>query len=269
MTNGRIKRPAYQWYVDEADGDEIFCLMTYEQQGLFRAMLDRQWKEGSLPADVNRLAGLFPKISRARFEAAWILISCKFQPCGEGRLINAKLKAQEEELNDWLLSQHERGAAGGRQKAANQAQKKAALLANARPNAKANASETLLAKPYQPSTSVSVSGSSTQKDPKEQDLSVAPKEPAPAKVFLQWFEGEYQRRRHGAKYFISWEKHMPIVGRLLKLHPAERLQKHAQLLLTTNEAWTDTTDRGIEVLAGKINWLEERLAQWEARQGRA
>ena len=42
--------------------------------------------------------------------------------------------------------------------------------------------------------------------------------------------------------------------------------KHAQVLLTTDEPWTETTDRGIEILAGKINWLEERLCAWEAKR---
>lgn len=95
----------------------------------------------------------------------------------------------------------------------------------------------------------------------------ATKEPSPGKAFLQWFQTEYASKRHGATYFVSWEKHMPIVGRLLKQHAPDRLRKHAQILLTTDEDWVETTDRGIEVLAGKINWLEERLARWEAKRG--
>jgi hypothetical protein len=94
----------------------------------------------------------------------------------------------------------------------------------------------------------------------------APAAPSPAKDFLVWFQAEYKARRHGATYFVTWDKHMPIVGRLLKLHAPDRLKKHAQLLLTTDEPWTETTDRGIEVLAGKINWLDERLCQWEAKR---
>lgn len=90
--------------------------------------------------------------------------------------------------------------------------------------------------------------------------------PAPTKVFLDWFQGEYAKRRHGAKYFVKWEAHSAIVKRLLKGHAPDRLRKHAILLLTTDEEWSSSTDRGIEVLAGKINWLEERLAAWETKR---
>lgn len=88
-------------------------------------------------------------------------------------------------------------------------------------------------------------------------------EPSPVREFLDWFQAEYKSRRHGAVYFVSWAKHGAIVKRLMKLHSLERLKKHAKLLLATNEPWTEGTDRGIEVLGGRINWLEERLAEWE------
>lgn len=101
---------------------------------------------------------------------------------------------------------------------------------------------------------------------KEQQSGAAHKGPSPAKEFLNWFQAEYKTRRKGAMYFVSWDRHMPIVGRLLKLHAPHRLRRHAQILLTTDEPWTETTDRGIEVLASRINWLEERLCAWEAQK---
>lgn len=264
MASGRIKRPAYQWYPSEANDDEVFCLMTYEQQGIYRALLDRQWLEGSIPADVALLAALCPKIPAEKFQAVWTLISSKFQPCGEGRLINAKLKAQEQELNEWIATQHTKAAAGGRKKAQNMAAAKSRIVANGLANARtglvAEGVAGALPKPTSGSLSLSVPKT------KEQSSGAAEKAPSPAKEFLTWFQGEYKARRHGATYFVTWDKHMPIVGRLLKLHDPQRLRKHAHILLTTNEPWTETTDRGIEVLAGKINWLEERLCAWEVKR---
>ena len=89
--------------------------------------------------------------------------------------------------------------------------------------------------------------------------------PTPTKDFLTWFIDLYAAKRSGAKYTAT-DKHGGIVKRLLKSHSPERLRQHAEILLTTDEDWVETTDRGIEVLAGKINWLEERLAAWEKRQ---
>ena len=253
MPDDRIKRPAYQWYVNDARGDEVFMLMTYEQQGIYRALLDHQWVEGSIPANPDHLAALFPKISKGRFQGAWSLISAKFQPCGEGRLINAVLKAQEQELNAFIIEQQEKGAKGGRRKAENLAAARQ-RLALGRPQVVAES------KPN-PTSSSSSSPSTVEHKP-----SAAERTPTPAKEFLTWFQAEYKTRRNGATYFVSWNKHMPIVGRLLKLHDTQRLKKHAQVLLTTDEPWTETTDRGIEILAGKINWLEERLCAWEAKK---
>lgn len=84
--------------------------------------------------------------------------------------------------------------------------------------------------------------------------------------FLTWFQGEYKARRNGAVYFVKWEAHGAIVKRLLTGHSIDRLKKHAQILLRSNEEWIDSTDRGIEVLSGKINWLEERLCAWETER---
>ena len=89
---------------------------------------------------------------------------------------------------------------------------------------------------------------------------------SPARTFLDWFQVEYKTRRKGACYFVVWSKHMPIVTRLLKLHEPARLQQHARVLLSTDDQWVEGTDRGIEVLAGKINWLEDKLTAWEAKQ---
>lgn len=93
-----------------------------------------------------------------------------------------------------------------------------------------------------------------------------PQVPSSAKDFLAWFRAEYAAHRNGAVYFIKPDKHPPIIERLLATHAMERLKQHAQILWTTDEDWVETTDRGIEVLALKINWLEDRLSRWEAKK---
>jgi hypothetical protein len=104
-----------------------------------------------------------------------------------------------------------------------------------------------------------------EKRREENSLGDGEKPPTPTHDFLAWFFDAYKKARHGATYRIT-QKHAGIVKGLLATYPAERLRQHTEILFTTDEAWVETTDRGIEVLAGKINWLEERLCAWEKRR---
>lgn len=86
------KSPAYFWYPKDAWSDEVFCLMNYEEQGVYRALLDRQWIEGSIPAEPAEIARLL-KIELTRFEALWAIIHRRFAPSEvPGRLVNLKLE---------------------------------------------------------------------------------------------------------------------------------------------------------------------------------
>lgn len=262
MSDDRVKRPAYQWYVMDARGDEVFMLMSYEQQGIYRALLDHQWIEGSLPADPKQLATIL-KVTPGRFAKVWPLISAKFLKNSDGRLINDRLENQRHLLDQYLEEKRKRGQNGGRRRADRLAAASLALHAKPKREPSSSSSSSLVQTATEQQSGADRTGASQR--------GVIPsvpteKAPNPAKEFLTWFQSEYKARRHGATYFVSWEKHMPIVGRLLKLHDPQRLRKHAQYLLTTNEPWTETTDRGIEVLASKINWLEEKLCAWEAKR---
>ena len=95
----------------------------------------------------------------------------------------------------------------------------------------------------------------------------ATQEPSPVLVFLKWFEVEYPKRLNGAKYRILWKKDAPLVKGMLAVHGPDRLRKLALVLLATDEEWVEGTDRGIGILSTKLNWLETRLAAWEARHG--
>lgn len=92
------------------------------------------------------------------------------------------------------------------------------------------------------------------------------KAPSEARAFLVWFQQEYGLRRNGAVYFVSWAKHTAMIKRLLAVFPLERLKRLATVLLTTNEDWMSSTDRGIEVFVARINWLEERVRAWEVEK---
>lgn len=85
------KAPAYQWYPKDYDSDEAVKLMTYEQEGIYRRLLDHQALHGSIPAIPSQIAMLVPKVPLKRFLNLWLGISGKFTDVG-GRLVNDKLE---------------------------------------------------------------------------------------------------------------------------------------------------------------------------------
>lgn len=92
--------PAYQWYPKDALSDERFTLMTYEEQGVYRALLDRQWIEGDIPADLDELARIL-KMPKRRLKAVWVRVSRCFKESGAGRLQNGRLERQRTDTKDF------------------------------------------------------------------------------------------------------------------------------------------------------------------------
>lgn len=85
--------------------------------------------------------------------------------------------------------------------------------------------------------------------------------------FLRRFCDLYSQHRHGAKYFVTAQKHVPLIRALLKTYGSERLEKLALVLLKTDDEWVQGTDRGIGILSTKASWLDERLSAYEAQHG--
>jgi hypothetical protein len=86
------KAPAYQWYPKDYDTDEAVKLMTYEQEGIYRRLLDHQALHGSIPSDPKAIAKLVPKISLTRFLRLWPSLAGKFPPADLDRRVNQKLE---------------------------------------------------------------------------------------------------------------------------------------------------------------------------------
>ncbi len=85
------KAPAYQWYPKDYETDEAVKLMTYEQEGIYRRLLDHQAFHGSIPAIPSQIAMLVPKVPLKRFLSLWPGIAVKFTAV-DGRLVNRKLE---------------------------------------------------------------------------------------------------------------------------------------------------------------------------------
>ena len=92
----RAKAPAYQWYPKDFETDEAVKLMTYEQEGIYRRLLDHQWLHGGIPSRGVEVARLLPKISRARFlSAIWPRLAPQFRHTkSKSRVVNLRLERQ-------------------------------------------------------------------------------------------------------------------------------------------------------------------------------
>lgn len=79
---------------------------------------------------------------------------------------------------------------------------------------------------------------------------------------------ELYRQHCGASYHVTPSKHIPLIRGLLRTHGGPQLERLAVVMLTaTADDWLNETDRGIEILHTKINWLASRLAAYEREHG--
>lgn len=253
MNEQRDKSPAFQFYPKDFLSDEKQIRMSLPAVGIYMRLICQCWIEGSLPNDPKLLARMAGATAR-QFRDLWPSIETCFRPNSDGRLTHPRLERELEKQLTYRQRQTDRANARWVMERKLE-QNRTSGDATALPRQSRGSASAMQA--LQCSSSASSSASKSIMAPAE-------KAPSPVREFLTWFQGEYKARRHGATYFVRWEAHGAIVKRLLSTFPVDRLKKHATLLLTTNEDWTETTDRGIEVLAGKINWLEDRLARHEA-----
>ena len=235
--------PAFQFYPKDFLSDQHVISMTLAELGAYTKLLCICWIEKSLPNNEIELAKLC-RLPPTKFQKLWSQVSKCFT-ARNGTLIQQRMEHERTKQVTYREVRAKAGSKGGRAKVEH----------------KQKASESL-AKASTPSPSSSPS-------PLKNVPIAAPEKPPDPRVrqFIDWFVTEYAKRRNGAKYVVKGAKDGQTVKSLLQAHPLARLQKHAVILLTTDEEWTENTDRGIGILSAKINWLEDRLAAWERKHG--
>lgn len=70
--------PAYQHYPRDYRADATVLLMTLEEQGAYRNLIDVEWLEVGLPTDPELLWKLAGCSSRAQFDLMWPKMAAKF-----------------------------------------------------------------------------------------------------------------------------------------------------------------------------------------------
>lgn len=92
---------AYMWSVTDWRNDDIYKLLSTEERGAYRELIDECWINGSIPKDhllLARMCGL----SDAAFKQVWPLLQPKFENCRDNskRLVSRRLEKDRKRLDD-------------------------------------------------------------------------------------------------------------------------------------------------------------------------
>jgi len=105
--------PAFSFYPKDILSDEAAASMTDEELGVYVRLLCHAWLEGSIPADMDRLA----KMTRRRrpvFEKLWKAIGLCWRQSDDdpGRLVQGRLEQERVKQRAYSATQSERAKAG-------------------------------------------------------------------------------------------------------------------------------------------------------------
>lgn len=85
------------------------------------------------------------------------------------------------------------------------------------------------------------------------------------KLLQDSYPAWYSKYRHGAKLRLIPS---PLLFQdalsLVQTWDDERLEKLAQIVLTTDDEWVSKTDRGFKIFVARASWADDRLRQMEA-----
>lgn len=81
----------YRWYPEAALASARIGVMSCEEEGAYRRLLDHQWLHGSLPSENSDLARL-ARLSPQKMRRAWRNLAPCFDEVAPGRIANARLE---------------------------------------------------------------------------------------------------------------------------------------------------------------------------------
>jgi uncharacterized protein YdaU (DUF1376 family) len=91
--SGNGKAPAYLWYPKDYLADANTVLMTLEQEGAYRRLLDYCWLEGSIPNDMEELGRLCKGLNPDKMRKVWKAIEPCFRKRG-GKWVHPRLDVE-------------------------------------------------------------------------------------------------------------------------------------------------------------------------------
>lgn len=107
--------PAFQFYPKDYLADENQKLMTNQERGCYTTLMCHSWLEGSIPADVNKIAKLCNEPPDVMAQL-WLAIgSCFVEvPNKPGRLVNPRLEEERRKQQQHRMERSTSGAKGAK-----------------------------------------------------------------------------------------------------------------------------------------------------------
>ncbi len=118
--------PWFPFYVNDFWADEAVMCMNNRQVGIYLRLLSLQWREGSIPDDLNKLAALCGE-SALEFSSQWDPVAGCFENGArhlEGRLVNPRLETIRADREAAHEAMSRGGMKGGKSKRTNKKQKR-------------------------------------------------------------------------------------------------------------------------------------------------
>ena len=236
--------------------------MSLQERGAYITLLCLCWLEQQLPLELPRLAHRVG-VSTKAFTKLWPAVGVCFTEV-DGHLIHKRLDKERVKQAAFLADKASAGrwsVKGATRVGGRFAPRHQQPLVNT-----TNSPPTAHQQGHQQPTNSSISDLRSPISVQENSLLAEEALEAKAGRFCERFAELFYEHRYGAKYFkqpnLDWQR----VCRLLTVWDAERLEKLAVLLLTTDDKWISTTDRNIAILEKKASFLDDLLRQWERAQ---
>ena len=90
----KVKAPAYLWYPKDYLADANTVLMTLEEEGAYRRLLDYCWLEGSIPGDMRAMGRLCKGLNADEMSEVWKAIEPCFRKRGN-RWVHPRLEIEK------------------------------------------------------------------------------------------------------------------------------------------------------------------------------
>lgn len=236
------KAPAFQFYPRDFLTDEKVVLMSNTEIGIYMRLLSYCWLENTLPMETAALAR-FAKMPIKQFTKLWensVVRTC-FHVEDDGRLHHKRLDIERAKQGRFSRRQSDNAASRWHRSG------NAVAVPNACPRVAESKLQTVL--------------------PEKESEEKPPEEPIEARAgrLLESYAGWYQRFRHGARLrLLRNALEFGEACQLCELWDDARLEKLAQIVLTTNDEFIAGTDRSFKIFALKASWADDRLRAAES-----
>jgi uncharacterized protein YdaU (DUF1376 family) len=252
--------PAFQFYPKDLLSDIHFKAMSLKERGAYFTLLAVCWLERSLPADPETLARVL-SVPNAEFKKLWIHLAPCFRE-EDGRLVHPRLELEREKQETFRQRQSDKG--------------RASAARRLQPEGNHGSTEPQPA-PVQPEGNSSISHLPSSTPVKRETGSLSP----PADPFTdatiteragrfieRYADDLYPKHRKGARYVVNPHRDYREAVQLCATWTDDaRLDKIATIFLTTDHKFAEEGSRTLAQFRSLASWCDNRLAEWETKQG--